>query len=346
MPFAQLHNPFENKELFEKQFPADFISEAIDQTRGWFYTLLVISTLLFDKAPFKNCIVLGHVNDKNGLKMSKHIGKVVDPWTVLDKQGADAVRWYFYTGSAPWLPSRFYPEAVSEAQRKFMGTLWNAYAFFVLYADIDKFDPSLYDVNKIKLSVMDKWILSKLNTLIKTVDEGLEKYQIFETSRLLQEYADELSNWYIRRGRERYWGSEWTDDKIAAYTTLYTVLTTLCKLSAPYVPFMTESIYQNLVPQFYKDAPISVHLCSFPEYNENMVDKDLEEGMKVVLDIVVLGRATRNSSNIKNRQPLSKLFVATEKASALTSELLTIAKDELNVKDIEILTDAKGFISY
>ena len=346
MPFAQLHYPFENKELFEKQFPADFISEAIDQTRGWFYTLLVISTLLFDKAPFKNCIVLGHVNDKNGLKMSKHIGNVVDPWTVLDKQGADAVRWYFYTGSAPWLPSRFYPEAVSEAQRKFMGTLWNAYAFFVLYADIDKFNPSLYDVNKIKLSVMDKWILSKLNTLIKTVDEGLEKYQIFETSRLLQEYADELSNWYIRRGRERYWGSEWTDDKIAAYTTLYTVLTTLCKLSAPYVPFMTESIYQNLVPQFYKDAPISVHLCSFPEYNENMVDKDLEEGMKVVLDIVVLGRATRNSSNIKNRQPLSKLFVATEKASALTSELLTIAKDELNVKDIEILTDAKGFISY
>ena len=346
MPFAQLHYPFENKELFEKQFPADFISEAIDQTRGWFYTLLVISTLLFDKAPFKNCIVLGHVNDKNGLKMSKHIGNVVDPWTVLDKQGADAVRWYFYTGSAPWLPSRFYPEAVSEAQRKFMGTLWNAYAFFVLYADIDKFDPSLYDVNKIKLSVMDKWILSKLNTLIKTVDEGLEKYQIFETSRLLQEYADELSNWYIRRGRERYWGSEWTDDKIAAYTTLYTVLTTLCKLSAPYVPFMTESIYQNLVPSFYKDAPISVHLCSFPEYNADMVDKDLEEGMKVVLDIVVLGRATRNSSNIKNRQPLSKIFVATEKASALTSELLTIAKDELNVKDIEILTDAKGFISY
>ncbi len=346
MPFAQLHYPFENKELFEKQFPADFISEAIDQTRGWFYTLLVISTLLFDKAPFKNCIVLGHVNDKNGIKMSKHIGNVVDPWTVLDKQGADAVRWYFYTGSAPWLPSRFYEEAVSEAQRKFMGTLWNAYAFFVLYADIDKFNPALYDVNKIKLSVMDKWILSKLNTLIKEVDEGLENYQIFETSRLLQEYADELSNWYIRRGRERYWGSEWTDDKISAYTTLYTVLTTLCKLSAPYVPFMTESIYQNLVPAFYKDAPISVHLCSFPEYNAEMVDKALEDGMKVVLDIVVLGRATRNSSNIKNRQTLSKLYVATEKASALTPELLLIAKDELNVKEIEILTDAKGFISY
>ena len=346
MPFAQLHYPFENKELFEKQFPADFISEAIDQTRGWFYTLLVISTLLFDKAPFKNCIVLGHVNDKNGLKMSKHIGNVVDPWTVLNKQGADAVRWYFYTGSAPWLPSRFYPEAVSEAQRKFMGTLWNAYAFFVLYADIDKYNPALYDVNKVKLSVMDKWILSKLNTLIKTVDKGLENYQIFETSRQLQEYADELSNWYIRRGRERYWGSEMTEDKIAAYTTLYTVLVTLAKLSAPYVPFMTESIYQNLVPAFYPEAPLSVHLCSFPECNEAMIDSELEEGMKVVLDIVVLGRATRNSSNIKNRQPLSKLYVATEKGSALSDELLTIAKEELNVKEIEVLTDAKGFISY
>ena len=277
MPFAQLHYPFENKELFEKQFPADFISEAVDQTRGWFYTLLVISTLLFDKAPFKNCIVLGHVNDKNGIKMSKHIGNVVDPWTVLNKQGADAVRWYFYTGSAPWLPSRFYPEAVSEAQRKFMGTLWNAYAFFVLYADIDGYDPSKYDINKINLSVMDKWILSKLNTLIGAVDKGLDKYQIFETSRMLQDYADELSNWYIRRGRERYWGKDMTEDKIAAYTTLYTVLVTLAKLSAPYVPFMAESIYQNLVPNFYKDAPMSVHLCSFPVMDESKIDKALEE---------------------------------------------------------------------
>ena len=346
MPFAQLHYPFENKELFEKQFPADFISEAVDQTRGWFYTLLVISTLLFDKAPFKNCIVLGHVNDKNGLKMSKHIGNVVDPWTVLNKQGADAVRWYFYTGSAPWLPSRFYPEAVSEAQRKFMGTLWNAYAFFVLYADIDKYDPSKYDINKIKLSVMDKWILSKLNTLIDAVDKGLDKYQIFETSRMLQDYADELSNWYIRRGRERYWGKDMTEDKIAAYTTLYTVLVTLAKLSAPFVPFMAESIYQNLVPAFYKDAPMSIHLCSFPVSNEAMIDKKLEEGMAVVLDVVVLGRATRNTSNIKNRQPLSKLFVATERAGALSEELITIAKEELNVKELEVLTDAKGFISY
>jgi isoleucyl-tRNA synthetase len=278
--------------------------------------------------------------------MSKHIGNVVDPWTVLNKQGADAVRWYFYTGSAPWLPSRFYPEAVSEAQRKFMGTLWNAYAFFVLYADIDGYDPSKYDVNTVKLSVMDKWILSKLNTLVGAVDKGLDKYQIFETSRMLQDYADELSNWYIRRGRERYWGKEMTEDKAAAYTTLYTVLVTLAKISAPFVPFIAESIYQNLVPAFYKDAPISVHLCSFPEMDESKIDKDLENGMSVVLDVVMLGRATRNTSNIKNRQPLQKLFVATERANALSEDLITIAKEELNVKDLEILTDAKGFISY
>ncbi|MBO5888855.1 MAG: class I tRNA ligase family protein, partial [Clostridia bacterium] len=346
MPFAQLHYPFENKELFETQFPADFISEAIDQTRGWFYTLLVISTLLFDKSPFKNCIVLGHVNDKNGLKMSKHIGNVVDPWSVLDKQGADAVRWYFYTGSAPWLPSRFYPEAVSEAQRKFMGTLWNAYAFFVLYAEIDGYDPSKYDIKSCKLSLMDKWALSKLNTLIKNIDNGLENYQIFETSRMLQDYVDDLSNWYIRRGRERYWGKDMTDDKIAAYTTLYTILLTLAKLSAPYVPFMAESMYLNLVPNFYKNAPKSVHLCSFPVSDESMIDKDLEDGMAIVLDIVVLGRACRNTSNIKNRQPLSKVFVATERKADFTDELLSIARDELNVKELELLKDAGGFISY
>ena len=346
MPFAQLHYPFENKELFETQFPADFISEAIDQTRGWFYTLLVISTLLFDKSPFKNCIVLGHVNDKNGLKMSKHIGNVVDPWSVLDKQGADAVRWYFYTGSAPWLPSRFYPEAVSEAQRKFMGTLWNAYAFFVLYAEIDGYDPSKYDIKSCKLSLMDKWALSKLNTLIKNIDNGLENYQIFETSRMLQDYVDDLSNWYIRRGRERYWGKDMTDDKIAAYTTLYTILLTLAKLSAPYVPFMAESMYLNLIPNFYKNAPKSVHLCSFPVSDESMIDKDLEDGMAIVLDIVVLGRACRNTSNIKNRQPLSKVFVATERKADFTDELLSIARDELNVKELELLKDAGGFISY
>ena len=346
MPFAQLHYPFENKELFEKQFPADFISEAIDQTRGWFYTLLVISTLLFDKAPFKNCIVLGHVNDKNGLKMSKHIGNVVDPWSVLDKQGADAVRWYFYTGSSPWLPSRFYEEAVSEAQRKFMGTLWNAYAFFVLYAEIDGYDPSKYDISKCKLSLMDKWVLSKLNTLIKTVDEGLNNYQIFETSRLIQDYVDELSNWYIRRGRERYWGKDMTDDKISAYTTLYTVLVTLAKISAPYVPFMAESMYLNLVPNFYKDAPKSVHLCDFPKCDESMVNLKLEDAMDIIVDLVVLGRAARNSANVKNRQPLSKVYVATERKAEFTDELLSIARDELNVKELELLQNAKNFISY
>ncbi len=346
MPFAQHHYPFENKELFEKHFPADFISEAIDQTRGWFYTLLAVSTLLFDKAPFKNCIVLGHVNDKNGIKMSKHKGNVVDPWTVLDKQGADAVRWYFYTGSAPWLPSRFYEEAVSEAQRKFMGTFWNTYAFFVLYAEIDKYDPSKFDLKKCKLSLMDKWILSKMNTLIKNVDDGLNAYDIFGAARTLSAFTDDLSNWYVRRGRERFWGSGMDDDKAAAYTTLYTVLTTVAKLSAPFTPFMAESVYQNLVPQFYKDAPISVHLCSFPEFDACYVDEELEEGMQNVLDIVVLGRSCRNASNIKNRQPLAKLFVCSEGRKQLSPELLTIAEDELNVKDVEYLKDASRFVSY
>lgn len=346
MPFAQLHYPFENKELFHKEFPADFISEAIDQTRGWFYTLLVISTILFDCAPFKNCIVLGHVNDKNGIKMSKHLGNVVDPWSVLNKQGADAVRWYFYTGSAPWLPSRFYPEAVSEVQRKFMGTLWNAYAFFVLYADIDDYDPSRYDIKNCALSLMDKWALSKLNTLVKKVDEGLSEYKIFETSRMIQNYVDELSNWYIRRGRERYWGKDMTDDKIAAYTTLYTILVTLSEICAPYIPFTAESIYKNLVPNFYKNAPVSVHLCDFPKADESMIDPALENGMEVVLDVVVAGRAARNAANIKNRQPLRTVYVATEKTKYLTEDLLKIARDELNVKNVELLTDAKGLVSY
>ena len=346
MPFAQFHYPFENKELFESHFPADFISEAIDQTRGWFYTLLAVSTLLFDKAPFKNCIVLGHVNDKNGIKMSKHKGNVVDPWTVLDKQGADAVRWYFYTGSAPWLPSRFYEDAVSEAQRKFMGTLWNTYAFFVLYAEIDKFDPREYELKDRKLSLMDKWILSKLNTLIKTVDNGLASYDIFGSARALSAFTDDLSNWYVRRGRERYWGHDMTEDKASAYATLYTVLVTMAKLSAPFTPFMAESIYQNLVPQFYKDAPISVHLCDFPKCDENAIDRELEEGMQNVLDIVVLGRACRNSANIKNRQPLSKVYVCSDRKVELSGDLLNIAKDELNVKEIENLVDAGKFVSY
>ena len=346
MPFAQYHYPFENKELFESHFPADFISEAIDQTRGWFYTLIAISTLLFDKAPFKNCIVLGHVNDKNGIKMSKHKGNVVDPWSILDKQGADAVRWYFYTGSAPWLPSRFYEDAVSEAQRKFMGTLWNTYAFFVLYADIDKYNPAKYNLKDCKLSLMDKWVLSKLNTLIKTVDNGLASYNIFESARALQSFTDDLSNWYVRRGRERYWGHDMDDDKIAAYTTLYTVLVQMAKLSAPFTPFMAEAIYQNLVPSFYKDAPKSVHLCEFPKVDESAIDTVLEEGMQNVLDIVVLGRACRNASNIKNRQPLQKIFVCSERKTVLTEGLLEIAKDELNVKEVEYLTDATSFVTY
>ena len=346
MPFAQYHYPFENKELFESHFPADFISEAIDQTRGWFYTLLAISTLLFDKAPFKNCIVLGHVNDKNGIKMSKHKGNVVDPWTILDKQGADAVRWYFYTGSAPWLPSRFYEEAVSEAQRKFMGTLWNTYAFFVLYADIDKYNPANYKLEDCKLTLMDKWVLSKLNTLVKTVDKGLANYNIFDSARALQAFTDDLSNWYVRRGRERYWGHDMDNDKIAAYTTLYTVLVTMAKLSAPFTPFMAESIYQNLVPNFYKDAPKSVHLCAFPTVDESLIDAELEEGMQNVLDIVVLGRSCRNTANIKNRQPLQKIFVCSERKTTLTEGLLDIAKDELNVKEVEYLKDAGRFVSY
>ena len=346
MPFAQFHYPFENKELFEKHFPADFISEAVDQTRGWFYTLIAISTLLFGKAPFKNCIVLGHVNDKNGIKMSKHKGNVVDPWSVLDKQGADAVRWYFYTGSAPWLPSRFYEEAVSEAQRKYMGTLWNTYAFFVLYAEIDKYNPAEYNLADCKLTLMDKWILSKLNTLILAVDKGLGEYDIYGAARALSEFTDDLSNWYVRRGRERYWGHDMTEDKAAAYTTLYTVLVTMAKLTAPFTPFMAESIYRNLVPAFYKDAPISVHLCSFPTADEKAIDKDLESGMQNVLDIVVLGRACRNAANVKNRQPLSKVFVCSERDIKLSEEELSIAKEELNVKEIERLSDVSSFVCY
>ncbi len=346
MPFAQYHYPFENKDLFEETFPADFISEAVDQTRGWFYTLLVINTILFGKAPFKNCIVLGHVNDKNGIKMSKHKGNVVDPWSVLDKQGADAVRWYFYTSSAPWLPSRFYEDAVSEVQRKYIGTLWNTYAFFTLYADIDKYDPSAYKLSDCKLTLMDKWILSKLNSLIKLVDEDLDKYEICESSRALQDFADVLSNWYVRRCRERYWGSEMTADKIAAYTTLYTVLVTVAKLSAPYTPFISEMMYLNLVPQFYKNAPESVHLCSFPEADESLIDAELERAMDGVTDIVVLGRAARNAGNIKNRQPLSEMVVVTSRKFSLSEEEKQIILDELNVKTLKMSDDAGKYISY
>ncbi len=346
MPFAQYHYPFENKDLFHQTFPADFISEAVDQTRGWFYTLLVISTILFDKAPFKNCIVLGHVNDKNGVKMSKHKGNVVDPWSVLDKQGADAVRWYFYTSSAPWLPSRFYPEAVSEAQRKYMGTLWNTYAFFCLYADIDGYDPSKYDLKKCKLSLMDKWILSKLNTLVKKVDESLENYEITDSARALQDFSDVLSNWYVRRGRDRYWGSEMTEDKAAAYTTLWHVLVTFAKITAPYTPFIAEQMYLNLVPNFFKDAEKSVHLCSFPVCDESFVDEKLEKDMDDVLDIVNLGRAARNAGNVKNRQPLAEMFVVSARKNELSEGLKEIVLDELNIKRFKTADDANTFISY
>lgn len=346
MPFAQFHYPFENKELFEKNFPADFISEAVDQTRGWFYTLLAVSTLIFDKAPFKNCIVLGHVNDKDGQKMSKHKGNVVDPWTVLDKQGADAVRWYFYTSSAPWLPSRFSADIVSEAQRRFMGTLWNTYAFFVLYAEIDQFNPVGINLKDCKLSVMDKWILSELNSLIKYVDEGLNKYQITETARKIEEFTDILSNWYVRRCRERYWGSDMTEDKKAAYMTLDHVLVTLSKVIAPYVPFVAENIYQNLVRSVDKNAPLSVHLNAFPVADESMIDVKLEKDMKKLLDVVVLGRSARNSANIKNRQPLAKLYIVSQDKDRFGKELTDILADELNVKSVEYAEDASAFAGY
>lgn len=346
MPFAQFHYPFENQDLFEKNFPADFISEAIDQTRGWFYVLLAISSVLFEKAPFKSCIVLGHVNDKDGIKMSKHKGNVVDPWSVLDKQGADAVRWYFYTSSAPWLPSRFAPEIVSEVQRKFLGTLWNTYAFFVLYAEIDKYDPSLYDIANVKLSVMDRWILSELNTLIDFVDKGLDKYNITDTSRAIEKFTDNLSNWYVRRCRERFWGSDMSEDKIAAYTTLYTALTTLAKLAAPFVPFITEQIYGNLVLPFYKNVPVSVHLTSFPVCDKAFIDTQLGETMDRVINIVSLGRTARNACAIKNRQPLSELLIRADKFDSLPEEYLDILKEELNVKKIAFISDSSGFASY
>lgn len=344
MPFAQWHYPFENKEIFEKVFPADFISEAVDQTRGWFYTLLAVSTTLFGKAPFKNCIVLGHVNDKNGIKMSKHKGNVVDPWTVLDHQGADATRWSFYTESMPWLPSRFSPENVSESQRKFLGTLWNTYAFYVLYADIDKFNPAEYKFNYSKISLLDKWIISELNSLIKFVDEGLNKYQITETARKIESFVDKLSNWYIRRSRERFWGSSMDADKVAAYTTMFEVLSKLTRVIAPYVPFVAESIYQNIERPFFADAKESIHLCDFPKVVGKYINKEIEDSMNLVLDIVVLARAARNKANIKNRQPIKKLIYTTEKE--LTGDFLYLVKDEINVKEVEINRNASEFVSY
>ena len=344
MPFAQHHYPFENKELFEKQFPADFISEAVDQTRGWFYSLLAISTLIFNKAPYKNVIVLGHVQDENGQKMSKSKGNAVDPFDALEKYGADAIRWYFYVNSAPWLPNRFHGKAVVEGQRKFMGTLWNTYAFFVLYANIDDFDATKYTLDYDKLSVMDKWLLSKLNSAIKAVDYDLSNYKIPEAAKALQSFVDDMSNWYVRRSRERFWAKGMEQDKINAYMTLYTTLVTLAKISAPMVPFMTESIYRNLVCSIDKNAPISIHLCDFPKVNEQFIDKKLEETMDDVLDAVVIGRACRNSTNIKNRQPISKMFI---KADWKLDEFYTaIIADELNVKEVEYTDDVRAFTSY
>ena len=344
MPFAQHHYPFENKDLFEKQFPADFISEAVDQTRGWFYSLLAESTLLFNKAPYKNVIVLGHVQDENGQKMSKSKGNAVDPFDALEKYGADAIRWYFYINSAPWLPNRFHGKAVVEGQRKFMSTLWNTYAFFVLYADIDNFDATKYTLDYAQLPVMDKWLLSRLNTLVETVDQNLAAYKIPESARALQEFVDDMSNWYVRRSRERFWAKGMEQDKINAYMTLYTALVTVAKTAAPMIPFMTEDIYQNLVRSIDKTAPESIHLCDFPAVNKEWIDKDLEADMKELLDIVVLGRACRNTANIKNRQPIGTMYVkAVKKMDKFYTDIIA---DELNVKEVKFADDVESFISY
>ena len=344
MPFAQYHYPFENQELFEKHFPADFISEAVDQTRGWFYSLLAISTLIFNKAPYKNVIVLGHVQDENGQKMSKSKGNAVDPFDALEKYGADAIRWYFYINSAPWLPNRFHGKAVTEGQRKFMGTLWNTYAFFVLYANIDGFDATKYTLEYEKLSVMDKWLLSKLNSAIKAVDEDLANYKIPEAAKALQSFVDDMSNWYVRRSRERFWAKGMEQDKINAYMTLYTALVEICKTAAPMIPFMTEDIYQNLVRSIDANAPESIHLCDFPKVNEAHIDKELEENMDRVLKLVVMGRACRNTANIKNRQPIGQMYV---KADFELSEFFdAIVADELNVKNVTFTQEVRDFTSY
>ncbi len=343
MPFAQWHYPFENQEIFEEHFPADFISEAVDQTRGWFYSLLAISTLLFDKPSFENVIVLGLVLDKDGQKMSKSKGNAVAPMDMLKKHGADAIRWYFYENSAPWLPNRFHDDAIIEGQRKFLGTLWNTYAFFVLYANIDKFDATKYQLDYYGLGVMDKWLLSRLNTMVKTVDDCLTNYKVPETAKALQSFVDELSNWYVRRSRSRFWAKGMEQDKINAYLTLYTALVTFAKVAAPMVPFITENIYRNLVCSIDKAAPESVHLCDFPVADETKIDAALEKNMDEVLKIVVLGRSARNAASIKNRQPVAKMFV---KAEALPEFFIDIISDELNVKTVEFRADMKEFIKY
>ena len=344
MPFAQHHYPFENKELFEQQFPADFISEAVDQTRGWFYSLLAISTLIFNKAPYRNVIVLGHVQDENGQKMSKSKGNAVDPFDALETYGADAIRWYFYINSAPWLPNRFHGKAVQEGQRKFMGTLWNTYAFFVLYANIDNFDATKYTLDYDKLPVMDKWLLSKMNSMIRDVDDNLNNYRIPEAARVLQEFVDDMSNWYVRRSRERFWAKGMEQDKINAYMTLYTALVNVAKVASPMIPFMTEDIYQNLVRSIDKNAPESIHLCEFPSVDEMHIDKQLEADMDEVLKVVVLGRAARNTANIKNRQPIGRMYVKAD--HELSDFYVEIIEDELNVKSVEFVEDVRNFTSY
>ena len=344
MPFAQHHYPFENKDLFEQQFPADFISEAVDQTRGWFYSLLAESTLLFNKAPYKNVIVMGHVQDENGQKMSKSKGNAVDPFNALETYGADAIRWYFYTSSAPWLPKRFSGKAVQEGQRKFMGTLWNTYAFFVLYANIDNFDASKYTLEYDKLPVMDKWLLSKLNSTVAEVDSNLDQYRIPEAAKALQDFVDEMSNWYVRRSRERFWAKGMEQDKINAYMTLYTALVTICKAAAPMIPFMTEDIYQNLVRSNDANAPESIHLCDFPVVNKDHIDKKLEEDKEDVLDAVVMGRACRNEAAIKNRQPISRMYIKSD--FTLSEFYQEIIEDELNVKEVVFTDDVRDFTSY
>ena len=344
MPFAQWHYPFENQEMFDAQFPADFISEGVDQTRGWFYSLMAISTLVFDKAPYKNVLVLGHVLDKDGQKMSKSKGNAVDPFEALELYGADAIRWYFYSNSAPWLPNRFFGDAVVEGQRKYMGTLWNTYAFYVLYANIDGFDPTKYSLCKSDLNVMDKWILSKLNSAIKLVDGYMESYKLVESTRVLEDLVDELSNWYVRRSRERFWVKGMPSDKIAAYMTLYTCLVNIAKLSAPLIPFMTEDIYRNLVCSVDKSAPASVHLCDFPTADESFIDRALEDNMEGVVDIVVLGRAARNAAAIKNRQPIAKMYVKADKVP--DESFVSVIAEELNVKAVEFTDSVRAFTTY
>ena len=344
MPFAQWHYPFENEDIFKENFPADFISEAVDQTRGWFYSLLAESTILFDQAPYKNVIVLGLVQDENGQKMSKSKGNAVDPFEALEKHGADAVRWYFYSNSAPWLPNRFHDKAVTEGQRKFMGTLWNTYAFFVLYANIDSFDATKYTLEYDKLSVMDKWMLSRVNSAVKEVDNNLENYKITETTKVLDKLVDDMSNWYVRLSRQRFWTKEMTQDKINAYMTLYTSLVTICKAAAPMIPFLTEDIYQNLVRSIDKDAIESIHLCDFPTVDESAIDTELERNMEEVLDIVVLGRACRNTSAIKSRQPLNAVYVKAD--NELKEFYKDIIKTELNVKNVVFTDDVSQFASY